>query len=395
VLWGAWSAGGALAVAALKPIAIVLVAAGTGWAARTLGARVAPACVAAVLAPLLIFPWISERPQLASYVLFPIAIGLSARAVRDGALHVGWLAGLVVTIALWANLHSVALFGVVIVSGLVATTCVVEATRGPWMRPLVAGAITIAATALATLATPYGLDLHRHSLDVRDLSTSTMSEWYPLVDAGGDAVLPIVVSIAVIALLVWGKAWRRLDVVVPFALTLLFTIDAIRSAPFLVIMGAIAAATVVPRPDWAWLSARRGLVVAAVVAASAVALVSAVQRVPEARDPGDEVAVASTDALPAGCQLRNDYRLGGWVLFDREEVPVSADGRNDLYGLDGYAQNAWFESESAAERAPREFASEGTDCVLAQNDSPLPGALEDAGWTVVERDKVGVVLVAP
>jgi hypothetical protein len=395
VLWGAWSLGGALGVAALKSIGVALVAAGTGWSAKALGARTAPACVAATLAPLLILPWVSERPQLASYVLFPFAVGLAARAVRDGRLHLGWLAGLAGLTALWANLHSVALFGVLVVGAQIAASVVDRAVRDATWRPLVTGAVAGAVLVAATLATPFGLDLHRHSLDVRDLSSSTMTEWYPLVDAGSDAVLPVVVGLVAVALLAWGRAWRRPDVLVPFGLTVWFTIDAVRSAPFLVIMGAIACAVVAPTVEHAWLRERRGLLTAAVVAALVFATVSLVRNVPAATDPGDQVAVAATASLPAGCQVRNDYRLGGWVMFDREDVPVSADGRNDLYGLEGYEQNAWFESPAAAESAPEQLAAEGTDCVLAQSDSPLPAVLVAAGWREVGRDSAGVALVAP
>jgi hypothetical protein len=395
VLWGAWSAGGAITVALLKPIGVVLIALGTGLAARWLGARLVPACVAAVVTPLLMFPWVSERPQLASYVLFPFVVGCAARAVAGGRLHVRWLVALAALVALWANLHGVALFGAAIAATLVVAASVDHAVHDRTGRPLAAGAVTVVAIAAATLLTPFGLDLHRHSAEVRDLSSSTMSEWYPLVDAGGDAVWPIAVGLVATAVLVWSRAWRRPDVLVPFVVTVLFTVDAVRTTPFLIVMAAIACATVVPTVDATWLRERRGLAPAAVTVLGVAAVGSLIGTVSELTEPGDQVPVAAAEALPADCQLRNDYRLGGWVMFDRPDVPVSADGRNDLYGLDGYAQNAWFEDPAAAERALDELAAEGTTCVLAQRDSPLPTALEAAGWTVVGRDSVAVALVAP
>ena len=105
--------------------------------------------------------------------------------------------------------------------------------------------------------------------------------------------------------------------------------------------------------------------------------------------------VGSVAALPSGCQLRNDIGLGGWVIWARPDVPVSADGRNDLFGLDGYAQVRWFVSASGAAEAPAQLADEHTTCVLAVDGSPLVPALEQAGWREVGRDGVGVALVAP
>lgn len=395
VLWGAWSLAGALGVALLKPIGVALIALGTGLAARALGARLVPACVAAVVAPLLMFPWISERPQLASYILFPFVVACAARAVSGGRLHLRWLIGAAVLVALWANLHAVVLFGVAVVASMVAATTIDRAVRDRSWRPLVVGASVVVVLAAATLLTPFGIELHRHSADVRDLSSSTMTEWYPLVDAGGDAVLPVVVALVASGLLVWGRAWRRPDVLVPFVVTAAFTVDAVRTTPFLVTISAIACAAVAPRLDAAWLRERRGLATAAVAVLGVVAAVSLVRTAADLTEPGEQVPVASAESLPAGCQLRNDYRLGGWVMFDRPDVEVSADGRNDLYGLDGYAQNAWFEDPVAADAAPEQLAAEGTTCVLAQTDSALPAVLEASGWTVVGRDDVAVALVAP
>jgi hypothetical protein len=395
VLWSAWSLGGALTVALLKPIGVVLIALGTGLAARWLGARLVPACVAAVVTPLVMFPWISERPQLASYILFPFVVGCAARVIAGGRLHVTWLIALAALVALWANLHGVVLFGAAIATTLVVASSVDHALRDRTWRPLVGGAVTVVVIAAATLLTPFGSEMHRHSFEVRDLSSSTMTEWYPLVDAGSDAVLPIVVGLVAVALLAWGRAWRRPDVLAPFVVTALFTVDAVRTTPFLVMTATIACAVVAPRLDAAWMRERRGLATAAVAVLGVAAIVSLARNAGDLTEPGEQVPVAAAEALPAGCQLRNDYRLGGWVMFDRPDVPVSADGRNDLYGIDGYAQNAWFEDPTAAQLAPERLAAEGTTCVLAQNDSPLPAALETAGWSVVGQDSVAVALVAP
>ena len=84
--------------------------------------------------------------------------------------------------------------------------------------------------------------------------------------------------------------------------------------------------------------------------------------------------MVSTAALPSGCRLANDYRVGSWVVWARPDVPVSIDGRNDLFGTD-LGQLGWFESATRIPDTMRELADLGVSCVLARVDSPLPPAL--------------------
>jgi len=300
----------------------------------------------------------------------------------------------------WVNIHSVALFGVAVIAAYSAGACWESLRARRTASPVVAAVTVTGVAGLAMLVNPWGIGLLTHSLDVARLSGPTMSEWYPLWRAGPIALVPVVVAALASVLVVRTGGWRRPSLALPLAFAGLASVQAIRNAPFFALVAAVCGAAMVSAPSEvmrARLAERRALATFGVVVALVVALVVAVPRVAATGDPGGEVPVASTAALPAGCRLLNDYRLGGWVIFARPDVPVSADGRNDLYGLEGYEQNAWFEAAagpSAASLATT-LTEEGVDCVLARTDSPLPGALEADGWTVVGRDQAGIALVPP
>ncbi len=124
-------------------------------------------------------------------------------------------------------------------------------------------------------------------------------------------------------------------------------------------------------------------------------IVAAVVAVPRTNKPGPGIAAGPIAALPAHCQLRNKSDMGGFIIATRPDVPVSADGRNDLFGLAGYAQNDWFTGTTAqAAAGVAQINREGTTCVIARNDSTIVPLLKAANWRVIGQDTGGIGLVA-
>jgi hypothetical protein len=96
--------------------------------------------------------------------------------------------------------------------------------------------------------------------------------------------------------------------------------------------------------------------------------------------------------LPAGCRLLNDDMVGDAVVLLRPDVPVSLDGRNDMYGRDTVIQiEHLFENRpGTAEFLDREHVT----CVLGPSAMPLLRALRhNSQWTVVGTDRVRILLV--
>ncbi len=76
------------------------------------------------------------------------------------------------------------------------------------------------------------------------------------------------------------------------------------------------------------------------------------------------------------------------------DVPVSDDGRNDLYGTDTTRDRLVTDPDRAAELRAWVVAND-VDCALVRPGSPAVGALTDAGWAVAADDGVAVSLVRP
>jgi len=385
--------GGDAGLSLLKPIFAALLALAIVFAARTLGARLVPALAASLVVVAVSGPWIVERPQLASFVLFPLSIALAARAATEEGIAWRWLTALAVTFVLWANLHSVVLQGALIVGTFLAAQGIEVAVRRRDLRRLVPSAVVGVVVVLASFCTPYGLGVLTYSSRVRDISKASITEWFPVWRGGPDAAVPAVALVVTAIAVVWLRAWRRPALLAPLVLCWLFTLDAIRNAPYLAI--AIAVFLVPLLPPRVVLAGRHDLATVGVAAMVVVSILVTAPRLGGALTVSPEAPVAATEALPAGCRLRNDYRVGGWVLYHRPDVPVSVDGRNDVYGLEGYGQQHLFETVDGASQAPERFRAERVTCVVALPGDPIVEALTRAGWRRVADDGGGVLLVEP
>jgi hypothetical protein len=73
----------------------------------------------------------------------------------------------------------------------------------------------------------------------------------------------------------------------------------------------------------------------AAVAVLAIAVVAAIFNLPSFGRPDPaHYPSAAIKAIPSGCNVFNEYNLGGLVILERPDVRVSIDSRNDLYGAE-------------------------------------------------------------
>lgn len=393
---------GVAGVAATKPLLVACIAVGVIWTGRVLGGSrsMAPwACLVAALVAM--SPWITDRAQMASYAFFPFALGLAAKATAGRRLHPGWLAGLVVLQIAWINVHSAGLISAPFLAAFLAgrTLDTFRASQHRGVAALTRAAlwpgITLVLAALALLVNPWGWGMITHAADTRDLSRATISEWAPLLRAGPTAIIPIIVTLAGIGGFWIGRRHVRWELLLPCVLGAVMTFDAVRNTPFLLLAFAVFVPPSLPRVRGP-LAGRVDLARVGVTAVMVIAVVFAASTVPSTGRPGPGIPIRATAALPAGCQLRNLSGMGGYVMATRPDVPVSADGRNDLYGLPGYDQNAWFTgTRSEAEAGISAIEREHTDCVLARNENTIVPLLRARGWEVAGHDPSGISLVPP
>lgn len=415
--WLAFSVGGYALLSLLGPLFLVGAGASMYFASRAFGADGATASVAALIGTFVLVPFTESRPQMASYVCFALSIGLAERAYARGRLRLPWLVALAGVMVVWANLHGTALLGV----GVIGVVIGIEAL---WPGPRLAArsepgsesgsgsvglghrvgaaAVVAVVASVAILVNPYGLDLYRHAAEVRAESRATITEWYPLYTIGWTALPTILFGIVLVIgvlVVVRGRGWQRPELLGLMGVTGLLAIDSNRVVAFFAIATVVAGSAIVGRlsssvtasADWAgspmvsfggWL-----LLGAAVVVVlfqwSAIG------------QPNAELPVATVDALPSGCRLLNDRAVGGFVLLRRPDIPVAADGRNDLYGTAGdRLQEEWLQPESTGGDLA-ELDREGVTCVLTYDQSLLPDELVARGWTRVATGGPGIAVIAP
>jgi hypothetical protein len=385
VIW-AWlrTTFGLTAMSLLRGAAVVGIALLVYWSARRRGAGPWASVSVGVAATLLINPFISERPLLVGFLLFPVLLAL-AQDYRSGSRWA--LAGAAAVMVLWANLHGSFLTGVAVV-GLYALGWMFEDRT--WRRPLILAA-TVAAAALVN---PYFTSAYTHALTIRDASVN-IEEWQPLsvTDPRGLLLLGFIAAAA------WAltslNAWRLYSTSLPIVFLAVGTIGVVRTGGFFVlasapVVAAALSALEVPRLR-AWASPRRQPLTIGFVVAGLLMAGQQVGNLSNAGSLGPRFSPELVAAVPAGCRLFNEYDLGGFVIDQRwPDVLVSQDGRNDMYGRARIEiQEAWTLSTDASVLDPP-----GVNCVLADLDRPITAALQaDPRWAEVTRSDYTVLMV--
>ncbi len=228
VVWAGLRSGfGLTAISLLRGAAVVAIALLVFWSARRRGAGPWASVSVGVAATLLINPFISERPLLVGFLLFPVLLAL-AQNYRAGSRWA--LAGAAAVMVLWANLHGSFLTGVGVV-GLYALGWVFEDRT--WRRPVLLGA----AVAAGALVNPYFVSAYTHALTIRDASVN-IDEWQPLSVADGRGLLLLGFMVAVAWALTSLRAWRTYSTSLPIVFLAAGTIGVVRTGGFFVLASA-------------------------------------------------------------------------------------------------------------------------------------------------------------
>lgn len=358
--------------------------------ARARAANVESALVPALLAALALRPALTERPWLFSILGVALVLDAVLRLL-DGSRKQAWY--LLAVFALWANLHVQFVYGLALL-GLGTGAAWLE--RRPSARHL---ALLTAGGTLATLLNPAGPRLY-----VTLLGLMRQTQPFHLVAEleppgfhdGWDWLVAALVLAAVLTLVL-----RRRRALFEPAVLLLASLLAARAerdtwfAAFAAVP-ILARWTVPQLTRWPSrsLAVEVGVASLALAAflAGASAQTEALLRAEEARAlPVDAVRFLERSGLTG--PLYNDFNWGGFLIWRLPRLPVSMDGRTNLYTdaeLLAHVRT-WAGVARPSELDPALLRAK---VVLAARSSPFTATLErDPAWKRVYQDALAEVFV--
>jgi hypothetical protein len=355
-----------------------------------------PAAVVSVLTVLAASASLTSRPQLVSFVLFPIVIAAWMRSEQDHRPR-WWLVPLV---WLWSLCHGFwflgAGYGLLFVAGFALSR---NMPRGVMLRQ----AAVAVGCILVVAFNPVGLGILEAPLRVND-TAQYVQEWNR-TDLMSPAALGALVMLGVTAM-VWattrrGVTWPRLLLLVS---ALFWTWYAGRTVAVagLVVAPLFAAALdrLVRARDGqsiagATASRRRIEVLLLGVAATVTTIVIAILAPSTSDRPGGvPTALDPTlDRLPGGTRVFNSYELGGWIAWRHPDLEQYIDGLITPYSeRHAYGYTV---AESTSPGWYRIVQDTGASVALLGERSALAAGLERHGWIPDGTDAGYVLLVDP
>jgi len=353
--------------------------------ARRLGAHPLPSAAVVAIAGALLLGAFAVRPQLVDYLAAPALVAL-LRPITTGARPWRWVWAATGLSVVWANLHSAALLGVAIAGATAAVMLLVPGARRRTV-PLIVATVGIG---LATLATPYGVQIYLHALSVHQESAGLVREWAAFSPSDPLAVLMLLTGLAALVV-----AWRRREwgYLAALAVTAVGSILAVRFLPILSVLAiAPLAAAASHRRILDYGRSRRPITV---IATSAWLVTICIFSAPSLThlgraDPSIFPSLHTIAELSPGCRVVNTYEVGGYLSYRRPDILVSIDSRNDLYGAEAVKASA----DLVDATGDVDGGLAGAGCALLPLDSALASRLtSDPGWRLVTRDDISVLLV--
>jgi hypothetical protein len=354
--------------------------------ARTLGASATAAGLVILLTSPLLIGWLTARAQLVDYTAVPALI-LLLRGIERGGLRLGAVALTGLLTVVWINLHTTALLAVAI-TGATAAALLVLARRDTRWRY---AAAATAAAAVGCLANPYGIGVLHQASQVQADSSGLITEWLPF-DPGSPSQ-DLIMAAGVAAVII---AWRRREAVLLAALAVCLAgaVEAVRFQPFVVILATpllAAFVSVPPAPIRRYLTSRRVMFQRCGALGMAAVVVLVAPSLTHIGRPEPKTYPAALVAdIPHGCRLFTTDLLGDYVILARPDVPVSLDGRNNLYGPALLiAEERVLHGQGNLSRGLA-----GAGCVLVPRSLGLASRLRhDAQWRVRAADQVAILYV--
>jgi hypothetical protein len=351
------------------------------------------AVAVAALAMLGAWPTLTERPQLAGFVLLLPVLGAWWRTAHDHQprwwlVPLTWVAAC--THGVWATGGAVAAL----------TTLALVLGRELSRREAVRLAALLLACAMAGALTPLGPRLLLTPFQVSSQGRQFVLEWMSSSVRSPNVALTLVMI--GVTWVLWIRAQRRLRLwEIGWWLTaILLTLSMQRTVP----VGAFLAAPLLASAGEATLarqgSIRAGVGRATMVAWLSAAVVGALGAVPVAAARDTEPAGVPTSLasnlrrLPPSTRILVNGDTSGWLLFRAPQLKPVFDLRIEAYSPNEVRR---YISAVAAKPGWNEYVADtGITAALVLGTSPISSALqEQLGWARIGTDAGLVLLEAP
>jgi hypothetical protein len=366
------------------------------------GVSVEAAWVVLIVVALLTYPRTPDvRPQLFSMVAFAALVSaICDHDARPRAAHLFWMP---ILMAVWANFHGGFIVGLLPL-GLWGAACVIE-SRGSARTSFLAAGVVCAAV-LATLITPYGLDLWRFLWRTVGLHRSDIVEWYAMPNAGygvfGMWLVALGLAIAGIRYQPGPRRPHRVALVVILGLASfkVSRLDAFFVTATIMCFGP-ALATLWEKRTRKELTGRLAprMAAAVLVLCTCSAGFTLVRAAPTSNG-----CVETPDWLPeqaaAGFVARNHlqgrmivfYNWGEYALWNfSRQLRVSMDGRRETVYSDRHI-NGHLQLYSGTDAGLAYAAELNPDYVWLPRNSPAIDKLRGRGWFAIYRGDRSVIL---
>ena len=339
------------------------------------------------------------RPWLFSILFFILEMDILMRARKTGrARGLVWLP---VIFALWGNVHIEFVDGLMVLGLAWAEaeaarwwSAAETRVRPAWMR----GAL--AASALATLANPYGWRIYgvAYELATQSGALNKVSEMQAIPFRDLSDFLVLLLALGSAAALAWRRRFSLFETGL-LALAAVLSFRSQRDVWAMAVAGAaILASTIAGSEKAAMRLPKWATAIAVIAAALAVPAGFRAMHVNNARlesELAKSLPVRAVEAVQAkgyAGPLYNDYNWGGYLMWSLR-MPVSIDGRAAFYG------DQRIDRSLATWNAEPDWASDAqlmkAGVVIGPVKAPLTQALRmDSRFQLVYEDKAAAVFAA-
>jgi len=342
---------------------------------------------------------VTPRPWLFTCLFFVLELYLLSQARDRG--QAAWLIPVPPLLALWANVHiqfvyGLAVMGLFAIEYPVAAVLKWDSTSARRMNRWFVVALVL--STLATLANPYGWRLYNVVAEYATQKTAVqvIQEMQPLqFRTASDWAALFLVCSALFAIA--GRQRRSTLMISLLIVSMWFGFRTGRDVWFMAVISAWIIANYSGRPDKVLTKVRMMQWAIAVPVTAAVALAvlqsksvsaKALQESASQRFPVQASAYIEKHGMKT--PLYNPYGWGGYLIWRLPGMPVSIDGRANLYGDDGLVRfmQTWTGQRNWAE----DPALMKANTIILERNSALASILRsDARFRMVYDDKVASV----